>query len=195
MQGKGNSASEITWSGTCIPERRVVCLEVGQWSVSHHTWLSSISRHRSRRRTLTMQASLLHGFVPSPRLLSVLSVAPNKKSKEDDDCPTDAMKCNYCMILAIIYLNEPERARTMQARKQQTRSQGEQTKNRRDDDDALEDQQRTPPRRPTSRRWGSCSPAARRRRAGIVGAGCWSRLPRRSAPPRQRPRRPARGTR
>jgi hypothetical protein len=60
-------------------------------------------------------------------------VAPNKKSKEDDDCPTDAMKCNYCMILAIIYLNEPERARTMQARKQQTRSQGEQIKNWRDD--------------------------------------------------------------
>ena len=76
---EGNSASEITWSGTCIPERRVVCLEVGQWSVSHHTWLSSISRHRSRRRTLTMQASLLHGFVPSPRLLSVSSsVAPQR---------------------------------------------------------------------------------------------------------------------
>ena len=117
------------------PGRRIVL--VGAWKLGNgvcHTTHGCLRSPgiASPNPNNDASLSLLHGFVPSPRLLSVLSVAPNKKSKEDDDCPTDAMKCNYCMILAIIYLNEPERAGTMQARKQQTRSQGEQTKNRRE---------------------------------------------------------------
>ena len=181
---EGNSASEITWSGTCIPEEGSCLLVLGSWAmecVTPHMVVFDLPA--SRRQTLiTMQACLSSMDLFLHHVFSQCHHQwHHKEHRRDDDCPTDAMKC------------KPERAGTMQARKQQTRSQGEQTKNRRDDDDALEDQQRTPPRRPTSRRWGSCSPAARRRRAG-VGAG-WSRLPLRSAPPPQRPRQPARGTR